>query len=428
MKFATTRGRVLIRSVRAWVEIGLDEFLFCLLRQAGKALAVRRGPHVDGPTVLVAPPGGGNIGDQALVDSCVDNIPGRLTIIVNRNDSYDSARWARDRVQILVLPDLIYGHGPEHLVAMYRFFEYARRAGAVVVIGADIMDGKYNVVASYRRAGLVWAYSTSACKTRVLGFSWNGQAEAVCRWALRRATNRGAVLMVRDPASQRRALADRIPVVQVADVVFAGSPKSLPDVRVREIRELLAGRPYVLVNASGLVGQGYDQRNDYELLLRTLTDAGLTPVLLPHVIRGSGDDLRELRLINDASDVKGTILISELLRPPDIENLCSGAKFVVAGRMHLAVLALKQGVPPIVVSTQGKVEGLLEMFNLGYCLVEPGDGMGRAMARAVDSLVSLNGATVVDSASLDAVRTLANANFAPESWSSSSRADQAVGR
>ena len=35
----------------------------------------------------------------------------------------------------------------------------------------------------------------------------------------------------------------------------------------------------------------------------------------------------------------------------------------MTGRMHLAVMALLAGTPPITVATQGKVEGLMRLFG-----------------------------------------------------------------
>lgn len=56
--------------------------------------------------------------------------------------------------------------------------------------------------------------------------------------------------------------------------------------------------------------------------------------------------------------------------------------------MHLGVMALRMGIPPVIVSTQGKVEGLLEMFDMPECCVEPGPGLSAlpvATAKVVEN-------------------------------------------
>lgn len=362
--------------------------------------------------LIIAPPGGGNIGDQALVDSCVGNLTGPILVIANKPSSFDSSTWSQGSVQQEFLPGLLYGYGVEHARDLFRFATLWRQSSQVLVIGADIMDGGYNPLASYRRARFSALFSNDDVASRVVGFSWNGRAHAVCKWGLRRAARRGVALFIRDPASLRRAADDGVVAIPTADAVFATPSLRGPSENVSRIMQLIGRRPYALVNASGFVGRSYDQVEDYLLVIEHLDKSGLTPVLVPHVIRGSGDDLKQLAQIHTSARPGSTILVDELLTPSDIRHLCGSASAVVAGRMHLAVLALKQGVAPVVVSTQGKVSGLLELFNLGECLVEPGVGMGDRLVSALDGVAARTGRSSVRPDDIARATSLASKNFA----------------
>lgn len=72
------------------------------------------------------------------------------------------------------------------------------------------------------------------------------------------------------------------------------------------------------------------------------------------------------------------LFVNRLLDPSEIRALTKNAEVVVTGRMHLAIMALSQGTPAFVVSTQGKVEGLAELFETPDLLLEPSPGFGAA--------------------------------------------------
>src|SRR5690606_17317169 len=104
-----------------------------------------------------------------------------------------------------------------------------------------------------------------------------------------------------------------------------------------------------------------DQTSGYRQAVSRLVATGHKVVVLPHVIRASGDDLAACRAIwEELSDQerKDVVLVEDLLKPAQVRRLAAGAALIVTGRMHLGVIGLSQGVPAIVVATQGKVEGL----------------------------------------------------------------------
>lgn len=79
-------------------------------------------------------------------------------------------------------------------------------------------------------------------------------------------------------------------------------------------------------------------------------------------------------------------VVSELLRPLQVRKLAREAEAVVTGRMHLSILALSVGTPAIVLSTQGKVSGLMTRVGHPEWCVEPVPGMSK------DAIAALRGA------------------------------------
>lgn len=345
--------------------------------------------------LLLAPPGGGNIGDQAMVESFVENVVGDVGVVVTGDDAISWLDLPGARVRPVVLPHLVYGtHLRRHLRDVRRFRALLRGARSFSVVGADTMDGAYNPRASLRRALVTELAARDGVDTRVLGFSWNAQPRRSVLRALRAASAQGVVLMLRDPVSAERARADGLAnVVGVADVVF-----SLTTTDRAVVDEYLpgvpAGTPVALVNASALVGRSLDQTGEYVRIVRHLTGAGFAVVLLPHVSRPGADDMDACRRVRDALPPGTAVLVDRVLTPSQIKGLCARSDLVVTGRMHLAVMALSAGVPAITMATQGKVEGLMELFGVGDLCVTPRAGMADRVIELVGRATAADGDVV----------------------------------
>ena len=361
--------------------------------------------------VLVAPPGGGNIGDQAMVEAYLENTSGPVRIVArNPGDIRVPAEHAT-RAQIEVLPGLIYGNGRTHARAVSALAHLLASARSVTVVGADIMDGAYHIGASARRADIATLASSSGIDARILGFSWNGRAKPGARRALARAAKSGTQLLLRDPVSVERARADGLAnVTEVADSVFSARTSSMA-----AAEEFLGATsaPYALVNASGLVGRSMDQITEYATVVRSLIDAGLTVVLLPHVVRASGDDAAACLAVFERVKDPRVVLVTRVLEPAEVRGLTAGATLVLTGRMHLAIQSFWNGVPAITLSTQGKVEGLMKLFGTEALCVEPGPGLAdRILPVSTDLLERPEFYRDDIALRLPGVVRLANRNFA----------------
>ena len=367
-------------------------------------------------TILIAPPSannekfsGGNIGDRAMVESFLDNVAGPIRIISSGVDDWVLPDRFVGRVTIEPLPRLIYGWGVGNVLAMRTLRRRLAGARHLAVVGADIMDGAYNPHASTCRARVARLAASVGVDSRVLGFSWNGRPHPGAAAAIGRAGESGAKLLLRDPISYGRAESEGLAgIVEVADTVFAAR-----HIDTAPLHSMLGPdpRPYALVNVSALVGRTVEQAVEYDPVVDDLLGRGLQVVLLPHVSRLESDDIKDCRAVFERHHDKDVVLVDHLLDPAGILGLCSRAAVVITGRMHLSIMSLNSGVPAIALATQGKVEGLFQLFGISSNCVNPVPGFGQdvvaAIGRSLDEPDVLSG---IDAA-LAAVRLLAARNF-----------------
>ncbi|WP_419817213.1 polysaccharide pyruvyl transferase family protein [Glaciibacter flavus] len=336
------------------------------------SLARERDVHL-----LVAPPGQGNIGDQALFEAFIENAPGNVLAIVRRTADFDVPEELKQRVTLLAMPALIYGEGNDHARAIAELSSLLHRALSLSIIGADIMDGRYSLRGSVRRSVIAELGASAGVDTRIVGFSWASNPRSGAKRALVKASRAGAVPMLRDPFSAQRATDDGVMGVRlVSDLVFAAtltaeSPITPPG-------------PYAVVNASGLIGRSLDQVTAYRRIIAHLRSRGLHVVLVPHVIKPLSDDLRASLRIADAVGESGVTLVTHLLTPGQIRSLTADARITVTGRMHLAIMSFLGGTPAVTMATQGKVEGLMDLFGIRQLCVRPGPWMASGVIAAID--------------------------------------------
>ncbi len=357
------------------------------------------------PAVLLAPPGGGNIGDEAMVASFIKNTPGEVLVVVRRRADIRILSTVENRVSVVEMPHLFYRRSLRALVDLGRYWRLLGHARSVALVGADIMDGAYNEDASVARAQALELARRRGLDVRVLGFSWNGTASARATHHLRRASESGVIMCVRDEFSLARIVRDGISSTrQVSDVVFAlfGDPSE----------QDLPQRDRVIVNASGLVARDGNMTSTYANVCSDLVSRGYSVTLLPHVIRGGGDDLAACRAVAGRLPAGTVEVVEGLLSPFEVYDLCRRAALVVSGRMHLGVIGLCAGAVPVLISTQGKVEGLMKFFGLEVNAVPIVSGQVATLPAVVEAaLDSLDEMSARVDRELARVRHLASGNF-----------------
>lgn len=340
----------------------------------------------EGHHVLIAPPGAGNIGDQAMVEAFLAAADRPVTVVTRGADDFALPADLVSVGSIRALPGLFYGGRSAHADALTALAGIVNGAATVSIVGADIMDGVYVQRSSIRRSAIAAATARAGIDTTVLGFSWSSEAPAAAIRALRHAGASGARLLLRDPASAGRVRALGVAgVVETADIVFTDDRLD-NDAAARVLGDVTG--PIALVNASGLIARKVDQVAEYATVVGHLRRAGYTVVLLPHVLRSTADDLTACRAVHDAVAGPGVHLVEEVLAPSTIRALAGRASLTVTGRMHLAIMSLAQGTPAITLATQGKVEGLMRLFDWPQLCVAPRTGMADEITAVADTIAS----------------------------------------
>ncbi len=362
-------------------------------------------------SALIAAPGGGNIGDQAMLESFLHNTAGKKTIITtNHNPVSIPARYRLD-TRVIKMPGLVYGQPHTFLRDFIRLVGILPSLKTLSVIGADVMDGGYNPHASAMRASIASFAVKAGVEARILGFSWNTKPHKKALAALRQAGQRGVHLYVRDAVSlERLKQANVINTVLTADVVFANQNQQ--EHGIEDVLEFCQGKTVAIVNASGLIAKDIDQIEEYKTIINALLKQQYSVVLLPHVIRDGANDLTVCRKI--AALFPEVYFVDRLLEPDQIKRLAKAAKLVVTGRMHLSIMSMNAGVPAIVLSTQGKVDGLMKFFALPELSLEPVPGFGHKVVFLIEQLqgnYARYRSSITDN--LEAVRSLSVKNFQP---------------
>ncbi|GCD90661.1 hypothetical protein NLS1_26670 [Nocardioides sp. LS1] len=253
------------------------------------------------------------------------------------------------------------------------------------IIGADIMDGGYDKLEAVLRFNMLTVANAAGLSTRVTGFSWNGRASPAVVRALRQ-TQPGTELCVRDPHSYERLVSLHLEkLVQVSDMVFCFNQTEPYEPIVGWCdRMAIAGRRIVIVNASGLLMSSTVLLDEYRYFVETMLADGFAVLAVPHVIRPGDDDLAACRsVVRGLEGDDAVLLIGELLSPAQVAWVASKAFATLSGRMHLAIFSLLAARPAAVLSSQGKVSGLMALTGLDDFILSPAVGLGREAVEAI---------------------------------------------
>lgn len=364
--------------------------------------------------LLLAAPGQGNVGDQAMLESYLYNTRGSIIVVARRATDLMVPADVRDRVRVVELPSLLYGFGPGVARAAVRFRRLLRHSREFAVVGADIMDGAHNVGASVRRFDAVSMAARLGIHARVLGFSWNERPHPAAQRALRRLDGR-VLLVARDPLSaDRLRAAGASRVAEGADLVFAHPLPPEESTTLHWIRaERAKDRRVLLVNVNSLVERTVAQVSGITPALSEALDNGVSVVVVPHDPRNVPSDV-------DLADRLVATLGSEHvtaaplgLTPRQIASLARAASGTISARMHLTILSLLGGLPVVGVSYQGKVEGLFDLMGIRDLCVDPASEFEVRVAEAARMLLEDEARLrALVGAHLPRVRELALANFA----------------
>jgi polysaccharide pyruvyl transferase WcaK-like protein len=341
-----------------------------------------------GASALVLPPADpGSLGDEAMLLPLIDRLlelgftPVVVTYGTERSWS-SHPRFAGDaRIRHL------HAGGAQ---GRLRFGRELLRAARVDCLGADILDGRYEVHSSLRRLQVLAVAARLGKQATALGFSFSEHPapQVVARFRRLPASVR---LLLRDPASSHRfETATGRPATLVADVAFLLEPQSSPVTSAADhfiAEQHSQGRHVLGVNVNALntaTGDGGD--------LVALYGAALAPVaarddvavlLLPHDHRQERNRSTDAHLAERLhADLQRRLgdeltgrchLLRGLTTAPAVKALVGHCDAIVTGRMHLAIASMSQAVPAVSLAYLGKFEGLYQHLGLSGLLVDPRD-------------------------------------------------------
>ena len=341
-------------------------------RQRRTAVADRRPDRV-----LVLPPSTpGNVGDAAM-------ILGLCRLLSPDDNTFRPVFIDYDRVGEWQewLGGGSAGLLPDSPADFARWTPNLTGTAQLYVIGADVLDGKYNLRRSLSRLRLA-AFAAEAGKpVTITGFSMRSDPPAAIKAEFRRLPESVRVC-TRDRLSQDRLqnMLSR-PVPLVADLAFMLQPK-LTTPEEQQLTERLqahraAGARLIGLNLNRLAvrteGWSDDQRAEWLVTCMQTIWTGLNQtfdhcvaVVIPHDRRYEWSDQRiGLQFAERAglTDDNGVVL-RDCITAPAVKALCAELETLITGRMHCGIAAIGQGVAPVIFDYQGKVEGMLNIFGL----------------------------------------------------------------
>lgn len=364
--------------------------------------------------LVIATAGRGNIGDQAMLNAVLENIPGHVAIILSARNALAIPPAHVDRTHVKVLPSLLMGAPIGRVTARRAFIQLLLRSRQLLIIGADIMDGSYDRREAVLRYHLAQLAQRVSVPTRILGFSWSDRADPL---AVAEASRIAATveLLVRDPHSVARMRRSGIePLQPVSDVVFSLTGTSeLPPELDSWLHDMARHIEVVVLNTSGLLAARHPHiRHAYVEIARSILDLGCALIVLPHVLRLGDDDLAEAKVLSAVLGRRNDLFVIEFeLTPEQVAAVARRVKAVVTGRMHLAILSMNGGTPAAIISSQGKVSGLLELAGLAEFELAPDDALASNAVRAVQRILEDTSVREELEAKLESLRTLSQLNF-----------------
>lgn len=368
----------------AWRNLGIRKLVlerrFRALEQDWTAARAKVEPHPGVPAHILIIPSDPELltsstGDQAMIGAILaywrEAIPHAVFYVAVANDGAAAAAQAL-------------GMKPLRLLTPAATFETAieqARAceiGTVVAMGADVLDGSYNVAFSGRQLMLLDLLARGGADSYITGFSVSQDFHPrIVR--LFDALDASVRINLRDPVSfgrfQRASTAE---ANLVADVAFLLEPRVSPLTEgiaswIADQRQ--AGRIVLGLNCHPLLLELEDRR-DLDRFLGAFVEAiadfadrrDLAFLMIDHDSRGASSDAICLRPVYDRLRERiGANYIfypDERLAADEIKAVVGDLDGVVSGRMHLMIAAMGAGTPVFGLDYKDKMEGLLSHFGL----------------------------------------------------------------
>lgn len=324
--------------------------------------------------LVISPTGWGSVGDDALLrGGCQLLLARGMKVLILTGAG--RAQWEQ------VLSDLNVRVITQNELLSVLFFSSTYRINHVYIIGADIMDGGYGAGAPVKRLLLARFLKYLGKKISIISYSFNKNPLADVLKGFQRLGSRA-----------RYALRDRQSLVRfeettglkgtlVADIGFLAQPAHTP-----QIDELIEwcdqvrseGGVVVFVNLNvgpfhkSAATKGCTPAEIVNSMLQVLAELKLrhnlplAVAVVPHDFREVEQPWSDVALAESLHKGLKPIFADRVRMVPTPFNsaemcaMASAADLVITGRMHLAILSIAAGTPPVSFTYQDKFEGMYE--------------------------------------------------------------------
>ncbi len=338
---------------------------------------------------LVLPTGYGSIGDDAMVRVVVDYFTSQgQSVRLLTGQTTDG--WEESFFRELVSVDAISTDKfiTKHMNAL-RFIITGQRCW---IIGADIMDGAYDVSSTLKRLDCAFVASNLGMETRILGFSFNHDPNIEIVKHFQKLNKVSFFLRDERSAERFEKYTGATNYTICADLAFLSRPvgslsASMEKCLAWVINEHSKGCQILGININDYpfrIGKKKVPQDPERILDRTVdlvksliegNDVSISVVAIPHDFRHShklGSDIAMAeRLTKRLNEEKGIscFCLLEPFNSNDITALTANLDFILTARMHLAVLGLVNNVPSLAIGYQDKFEGMYSHFGLDHGMV-----------------------------------------------------------
>jgi len=273
--------------------------------------------------------------------------------------------------------------------SLEKIMSVVRNYDALMVIGADVMDGHYTPLASMRRWVVADCAARLGKRSTIVGFSYNENSNRLVNTVVKSITPDLNVL-ARDCVGYDRLNTINPGMTQlVADSAFMLMPtcnsnctKDIEDWAKsrKDAGDIVFGfnlHPMLIKNASSLVIKKMIE-NSISAIDKVMQNGNVSFLFIPHDFRGPRVRDDEILLpiyseLNKRFPTRVMLKVDEL-PTSELKYIAGLCDVVVTARMHLMIAALGMGVPIAGVTYQGKFEGLYAHFGLDTkYLLNPSD-------------------------------------------------------
>ena len=314
--------------------------------------------------VWTAPRITNNVGDRALTEGSLALIPADNAALICR----DGEEYRGEISKLFLFPQSAEaGKFVDFIKYIWRFKREIGSCAAVLIVGADIMDGKYGDRTSVLRWKLATWLKSQSVDTALFSMSWNAAPTLSAITEAKKASAAGVKIFARDEYSLTRLHESGLNAEFASDVSFLRVDQQEPNAQI--IAKYAASTKKVLVNVSDWVTDTESMFEAIVAALRSLSDE-YEIIYVPMVHYGANTDTVACEKL--ASRVPGWIL-PQLPKPSELRWMAARSEFSISARMHCCLIGFAAGLPSIGLEYQGKFKGAFKTFGIEHLAILPQD-------------------------------------------------------